>query len=55
MDLDILIKSNTKINPEDIEKLKVNFDESLLPYVVNITYDIDKKFYNLIKEDQVKV
>ena len=54
-DLDILIKSNTKINPEDIERLKVNFDESLLPYVVNITYDIDEKFYNLIKEDQVKV
>lgn len=54
-DLDILVKSDTEINNEDIENLKEAFDESFLPYVVNLTYNIDEKFYNLIKADLVKV
>ncbi len=52
-DLDILVKSNTQIIPE----LKVKFDKSYLPYVVNLTdYNIiDENFYNLIKNDLIEI
>lgn len=54
-DLDILVKSKDceKIIPE----LKIKFDNSYLPYIVNfIDYNtIDEKFYNLIKNDLVKI
>lgn len=48
-DLDILVKADKKIIPELTEK----FDNSYLPYIVNLTdyYSIDEKFYNLIKND----
>lgn len=48
-DLDILVKSDTNIIPE----LKILFDASYLPYVVNLTNynSIDENFYNLIKND----
>ena len=48
-DLDILVKSQKNIIPE----LKEKFDTSYLPYIVNFTDadSVDKKFYNLIKND----
>ena len=54
-DLDILVKIDNfdKI----IFELKTKFDDSNLPYVVNFTdfYSIDKKFYDLIKNDLIKI
>lgn len=54
-DLDILIKSKNCNNY--INKLKEDFDNSSLPYIVNFTdyQNIDKNFYNLIKNDLVKI
>lgn len=48
-DLDILVESQKNIIPE----LKEKFDTSYLPYIVNFTDAncVDKKFYNLIKND----
>lgn len=48
-DLDVLVKSDKNIIPE----LKIRFDNSYLPYVVNFTdaNSIDENFYNLIKND----
>ena len=54
-DLDILLLSKNDTEIDDIYTLKEAFDESLLPYVVNISYNIDDKFYNLIKEELVKI
>lgn len=54
-DLDILLLSKNDIEINDIYTLKEAFDESILPYVVNISYNIDDKFYNLIKEELVKI
>ena len=54
-DLDILLTSKKHIELNDIYILKEAFDESILPYVVNISYNIDDKFYNLIKEELVKI
>ena len=54
-DLDILIKSMNAVNIADIDCIKEAFDESRLPYIVNITSEPDKDFYNLIKDDLVKV
>lgn len=52
-DLDILVKTDEKIIPE----LKEKFDKSYLPYIVNFTdyNSIDDKFYNLIKNDLIKI
>lgn len=52
-DLDILVKSDKNIIPE----LKILFDASYLPYVVNFTNynSIDKNFYNLIKNDLAEI
>ena len=54
-DLDILIKS--KMSDKIIPELKTRFDNSYLPFVVNFTdfNSIDEKFYNLIKNDLVKI
>ena len=54
-DLDILAK--TKNYNKIISELKHKFDESYLPYVVNFTdySSVDEKFYNLIKNDLVKI
>lgn len=54
-DLDILVKAE---NFDEIHSVLCNeFDKSLLPFVVNLTnyYGIDKKFYNLIEKDLVKI
>lgn len=52
-DLDILVKSEKNIIPE----LKILFDTSYLPYVVNLTNynSIDENFYNLIKNDLIEI
>ena len=54
-DLDILMKSNTDINLNDIDEIKEKFDESDLSFVVNLAYNVDEKFYNLIGCDLIKV
>jgi len=56
-DLDILVKSKDKINFDEIEKIKYQFDESDLSYLVNFTdYEsVSKDFYDLIKKDLVKL
>ena len=54
-DLDILMKSNTDINLNDIDEIKEKFDESDLSFVVNLAYNVDEKFYNLIFCDLIKV
>ena len=54
-DLDILVK--TKDFDKIISELKEKFDKSYLPYVVNFTNynSIDKNFYNIIKDDLIKL
>lgn len=54
-DLDILVVPKTSINLNDIELIRKMFDNSDLSFIVNFAYDIDDKFYNLIKNDLVKV
>ena len=54
-DLDILVVPKTSINLNDIELIREMFDNSDLSFIVNFVYDIDDKFYNLIKNDLVKV
>ena len=39
----------------DIEALKSAFDNSDLPFVVNLAYDVNEDFYKLIKEDFVNL
>ena len=53
-DLDILVEGKS-IDLNDIEALKTAFDNSLLPYVVNLSYELDEDFYNLIKDDLVVI
>jgi len=52
-DLDVLVKSEKDVIP----KLKLLFDASRLPYIVNFTdySSIDGNFYNLIKQDLVEI
>ncbi len=54
-DLDILVTNSGKINLEDINFIKEAFDKSLLPYIVNLTYNPDNKFYKLIQPDLVQI
>ena len=56
-DLDILIKSDNEIPIKIIEELKLKFNESRIPYIVNIAIfnDISDDFYNLIKKDLTKL
>jgi len=56
-DLDILIKGKELFPLNQLEIIKVIFDNSDLSYVVNFVdyYNIDKNFYDLIKKDLVKV
>ena len=51
----ILVVPKTSINLNDIELIREMFDNSDLSFIVNFAYDIDDKFYNLIKNDLVKV
>lgn len=52
-DLDILIKGSEEANPDEIDNLKHLFDNSSLPYIVNIVdyHRITPEFYELIKSD----
>ena len=55
-DLDIL--KDGDITPDKLSKLKYEFNESIkLPFIVNLALknSMDEYFYNLIKNDLVKV
>ena len=56
-DLDIFIKSDKEIPFEIIEEMKLKFNKSLIPYVVNFSQSIqmDKYFYQLIEPTLVRV
>ena len=56
-DLDVMIKGVNKAEYEDIETLKTLCDNSDLPYIVNFSdyHNLDEHFYNLIKDDLVKI
>lgn len=54
-DLDILLIPKTSIDLNDIDTIRERFDKSDLSFIVNLAYDVDDKFYNLIKNDLVKV
>jgi len=52
-DLDLFVSGN--ITLEEINTIKSRFDNSLLPYVFNLSVNVDDKFYNLIKDDLIKI
>lgn len=52
-DLDLLVEGD--ISLAEINAIKSRFDDSLLPYVVNLSANIDEHFYNLIKDDLVRI
>lgn len=56
-DLDVLIHGKMQMPYSELETIKFLFDKSDLPFIVNFTdyYNIDEKFYNLIKKDLVEV
>lgn len=56
-DLDILIKGKEAFPLNQLETIKILFDNSDLNYIVNFVdyHNIDKNFYELIKKDLVKV
>lgn len=56
-DLDILLKSDKEIPYSIIEEIELKFNESKIPFVINISQfaNMNKNFYNLIKKDLVKV
>ncbi len=56
-DLYILIKGTKEASFDDIESLKEEFDNSNLPYIVNLTdfHTMSDEFYKLIEKDLVPV
>ena len=56
-DLDILLKSTVEVPYSVIDDIELKFNESLVPYIVNISQsaNMDEHFYNLIKDDLVKI
>ena len=54
-DLDILVQTNSEIDFNDIDDIREKFDNSDLSFIVNLTYDVEDKFYALIEKDLVKV
>ena len=56
-DLDILIKNDDEIEQSVLNEINLKFNESLIPYRVNFSLfnEISKTFYNLIKNDLVKI
>ena len=54
-DLDILVEGRNKIELNDIDDIKTAFDESRLPYVVNIVCEPDSDFFGMVKPDLVKI
>ena len=56
-DLDILIKGQKAFDTLDLENLKNVFDNSNLPFIVNLVdfQNITEKFYASIKDDLIKL
>lgn len=56
-DLDILLKSDAVVTYSVIEDIELKFNESKIPYIVNISQyvNMDNNFYNLIKNDLIKI
>ena len=56
-DLDILLMSDKNIPEKILNELKLDFNKSLVPYIVNISVynNLDKSFYELIKPSLVSV
>lgn len=56
-DLDILLKNETDVPCSLTDNLKTEFNESLIPYIVNISVysNMDKDFYKLIEPSLVKI
>lgn len=53
-DLDILTNG---LSYSELEEIENQFNESRIPYVINLSLksNMDEKFYNLIKNDLVKI
>lgn len=56
-DLDILLKTSDDISFNIINSIELEFNNSPIPYIVNISNykTMDKNFYNLIKNDLIKI
>ena len=56
-DLDILLKNDKEIPYSEIEKIKTEFNESTIPYIVNISEytKMDERFFKHIESTLVKV
>lgn len=56
-DCDILIKGACEISDDLLEKLKIKFDNSDLPFIVNLAdfHNVSTDFYDLIKSDLVSL
>ena len=56
-DLDVMISGEKSADLNDIEILKEGFDNSDLPYIVNIVdyFSLSERFYNIIKSDLIKL
>lgn len=56
-DLDIMVRGEIPININDFEELKEKFDNSSLPYIVNLVdyFSLAESFYNIIKKDLTKI
>ena len=50
-------ENSPKTRREILEQIKEKFDQSLLPFIVNLTdyFGVEKKFYQAIKPDLVRV
>lgn len=56
-DLDIMVRGKNSININDLEYLKEKFDNSSLPYIVNLVdyFSLTESFYSIIKKDLIKI
>lgn len=56
-DLDILLVSENNVPQEIINKIQLEFNQSLIPYIVNISdyNNLDKAFFELIKTTLVEI
>ncbi|MBR2430615.1 nucleotidyltransferase domain-containing protein [bacterium] len=56
-DLDLMIKGENLAELTDIENLKEKFDNSSLPYIVNLVdyFSLTESFYSIIKKDLIKI
>lgn len=52
-----MLKGLNEVEYQDVEILKTLFDNSDLPYIVNFVdyHNMDEHFFNLIKDDLVKI